>query len=87
MIFRIERAFQEFVPDIRSNAVLLERTNPRHASEVLVRLTRDSVVALHRQIESSIRDTIRASSLPRGTSLPPTRSLAVELAVSRRVVV
>ena len=75
------------VPDIRSNAVLLERTNPRHASEVLVRLTRDSGVALHRQIEASIRDAIRAGRLPRGTSLPPTRSLADELGVSRGVVV
>ena len=87
MIFRIERGFQELVPDIRSNAVLLERTNPRPASEVLVRLTRDSGVALHRQIEASIRDAIRAGRLPRGTSLPPTRSLADELGVSRGVVV
>ena len=67
--------------------MLLERTNPRPAGDVLVHLTRDSGVALHRQIEASIRGSIRAGRLPRGTSLPPTRSLAGELAVSRGVVV
>ena len=74
-------------PGIRSDLVLLERTNPRPAGDVLVHLTRDSGVALHRQIEASIRDSIRAGRLPRGTSLPPTRSLADELGVSRGVVV
>jgi GntR family transcriptional regulator/MocR family aminotransferase len=39
------------------------------------------------QIEASIRDAIRAGRLPRGTSLPPTRSLADELGVSRGIVV
>ena len=72
---------------IRSDPVLLERTNPRPAGDVLVHLTRDSGVALHRQIEASIRDAIRAGRLPRGTSLPPTRGLADELGVSRGVVV
>jgi GntR family transcriptional regulator/MocR family aminotransferase len=67
--------------------VLLERTNPRPAGDVLVPLTRDCGVALHRQIEGSIRDAIRVGRLPRGTSLPPTRSLADELGVSRGVVV
>jgi GntR family transcriptional regulator/MocR family aminotransferase len=67
--------------------VLLERTNSRPAGDLLIHLTRDSGVALHRQIEVSIRDAIRAGRLPRGTSLPPTRSLAGELAVSRGVVV
>jgi GntR family transcriptional regulator / MocR family aminotransferase len=65
----------------------LERTNPRPAGDVLVHLTRDCGVALHRQIEASIRAAIRAGRLPRGTSLPPTRSLADELGVSRGVVV
>ena len=74
-------------PGIRSDSVLLERTNPRPAGDVLVHLTRDSGVALHRQIEASIRGSIRAGRLPRGTSLPPTRSLADELGVSRGVVV
>ncbi len=67
--------------------MLRERTNPRPAGDVLVHLTRDSGVALHRQIEASLRDAIRAGRLPRGTSLPPTRALADELGVSRGVVV
>jgi GntR family transcriptional regulator / MocR family aminotransferase len=87
MILRIARAFHELVLGIRSDPVLLERTNPRPAGDVLVHLTRDGGVALHRQIEASIRDAIRAGRLPRGTSLPPTRSLADELGVSRGVVV
>jgi GntR family transcriptional regulator / MocR family aminotransferase len=61
--------------------VLLERTN------LLVELTRDSGVALHRQIEASIRDAIRAGRLSRGAALPPTRRLATDLGVSRGVVV
>jgi GntR family transcriptional regulator/MocR family aminotransferase len=72
---------------IRSDPVLFERTNPRPAGDVLVHLTRDCGVALHRQIEASIRDAIRAGRLPRDSSLPPTRSLADELGVSRGVVV
>ena len=64
--------------------MLLERTN---SVDVLVQLTRDSRVALHRQIEASIRDAIRAGRLARGASLPPTRVLAADLGVSRGVVV
>ena len=67
--------------------MLLERTNPRPAGDVLVHLTRESGVALHRQIEVAIREAIRVGRLPRGTSLPPTRGLADELGVSRGVVV
>src|SRR6478752_2838393 len=80
-------AFHELVLGIRSDPVLLERTNPRPAGDVLVHLTRDCGVALHRQIEVSIRDAIRAGRLPRDAPLPPTRSLADELGVSRGVVV
>src|SRR4051812_7346586 len=88
MIVRIGRgAFHELVLGIRSDPVLLERTNPRPAGDVLVHLTRDCGVALHRQIGASIRDAIRAGRLPRGTSLPPTRGFADELGVSRGVVV
>jgi GntR family transcriptional regulator/MocR family aminotransferase len=57
------------------------------AGEVLVEVSRDSGVPLHRQIESSIRDGIRAGRLPRGTALPPTRRLAAELGISRGVVI
>src|SRR5215469_7170332 len=59
------------------------RTN----SELPVVLRHDAHVPLHRQIETSIRDAIRAGRLPRGSSLPPTRVLAADLGVSRGVVV
>jgi GntR family transcriptional regulator/MocR family aminotransferase len=59
------------------------RTN----SSVLVVLQRDARIPLHRQIETSIRDSIRAGRLPRGSSLPPSRVLAADLGVSRGVVV
>jgi GntR family transcriptional regulator/MocR family aminotransferase len=59
------------------------RTN----SELLVVLRHDAQVPLHRQIETSIRDSIRAGRLPRGSSLPPSRMLAADLGVSRGVVV
>jgi GntR family transcriptional regulator / MocR family aminotransferase len=59
------------------------RTN----SSVPVLLQRDARIPLHRQIETSIRDAIRAGRLPRGSSLPPSRVLAADLGVSRGVVV
>jgi GntR family transcriptional regulator / MocR family aminotransferase len=74
------------VPGVRSDPVLLERTNLRTA-DLMVPLRRDAGVALHRQIETWIREAIRAGRLPRGTSLPPTRVLARDLQVSRGVVV
>jgi len=52
-----------------------------------VLLRPDAPVPLHRQIETSIREGIRAGRLPRGSSLPPTRVLAADLGVSRGVVV
>ena len=54
---------------------------------VLVVLRRDTRIPLHRQIETSIRDAIRAGRLPRGSPLPPSRVLAADLGVSRGVVV
>jgi len=54
---------------------------------VLVVLRRDTPIPLHRQIETSIRDAIRAGRLPRGSPLPPSRVLAADLGVSRGVVV
>src|ERR1700726_3976615 len=59
------------------------RTNP----ELLVPLRHDARIPLHRQIETSIRDSIRAGRLALGSSLPPTRVLAADLGVSRGVVV
>ena len=59
------------------------RTN----SALLIVLQRSERVPLHRQIATSIRDSIRAWQLPRGSSLPPSRVLAADLGVSRGVVV
>ena len=53
----------------------------------LVVVRRDTRIPLHRQIETSIRDAIRAGRLPRDSSLPPSRVLAADLGVSRGVVV
>jgi GntR family transcriptional regulator/MocR family aminotransferase len=83
MIFRMARACQESVLILRSSTVGKTRTN----SSVLVVLRRDAKIALHRQVEASIRDSIRAGQLPRGSSLPPSRVLAADLGVSRGVVV
>ena len=62
-------------------------TNSSPVAELLIDLKRDGGVALHRQIESSIRARIRSGALPIGAVLPPTRALAAELGVSRGVVV
>ena len=59
------------------------RTN----SGVLVVIDHDARIPLHRQIETSVRDSIRTGRLPRGSSLPPSRVLAADLGVSRGVVV
>jgi GntR family transcriptional regulator / MocR family aminotransferase len=59
----------------------------RTDSELLVMLRHDEHVPLHRQIEASIREAIRAGQLPRGSSLPASRVLAADLGVSRGVVV
>ena len=62
-------------------------TNSSPVAGLLIDLKRDAGVALHRQIESAIRARIRSGALPGGAALPPTRALAVELGVSRGVVV
>ncbi|MFI7675270.1 PLP-dependent aminotransferase family protein [Actinophytocola sp. NPDC049390] len=55
--------------------------------DLLIALDRDSTVPLHRQIESAIRDRIRTGHLRKGAVLPPTRTVAASLGVSRGVVV
>ncbi len=67
--------------------MLLERTDSRPAGDLLIALERDSPVPLHRQVEAAIRGAIRSGRLARGVALPPTRSLAADLEVSRGVVV
>ncbi|WP_127508259.1 PLP-dependent aminotransferase family protein [Actinoplanes solisilvae] len=63
------------------------RTNSGPAEDLLIELDREARVPLHRQIAASIRGGIRAGRLGAGASLPPTRTLAAGLGVSRGVVV
>jgi GntR family transcriptional regulator/MocR family aminotransferase len=79
--------FHRSVLVLRSNPVHLSRTNSPIATKVLVGLERGGGVPLHRQIEVALRDGIRSGTLSPGTALPPTRTLAEELGVSRGVVV
>lgn len=57
------------------------------AGGLLVEIRRELRVPLHRQIESSIRNGVRSGRLRLGTALPSSRGLAVDLGVSRGVVV
>ncbi|MPZ81218.1 MAG: aminotransferase class I/II-fold pyridoxal phosphate-dependent enzyme [Actinophytocola sp.] len=54
---------------------------------LLVELRRDGGEPLHRQIETAVRDGIRAGRLRQGSAMPPTRAIAADLGVSRGVVV
>ena len=62
-------------------------TNFSPVSQLAIELNRNGADALHRQIETSIRERIRSGVLPGGIALPPTRALAGELGVTRGVVV
>jgi GntR family transcriptional regulator / MocR family aminotransferase len=64
-----------------------EKTNSSTAEDLLIELDRAGGQPLHQQIEASIRESIRAGRLRLGASLPPTRTLATGLGVSRGVVV
>ena len=63
------------------------RTNFPAPSELLVELDRTLAVPLYRQLETGIRDRVRAGRLESGTVLPSTRALAGDLGLSRGVVV
>ncbi|WP_328417843.1 PLP-dependent aminotransferase family protein [Micromonospora sp. NBC_00389] len=63
------------------------RTNSSTAEDLLIDVDRSAAEPLHRQIAASIRGGIRAGRLRLGTSLPPTRTIAADLGVSRGVVV
>src|SRR3954454_14902538 len=63
------------------------RTNPSPVSVLAINLDREAGDALHRQIETSLRDRIRSGALPAGVALPASRVLADELGVSRGGVV
>jgi GntR family transcriptional regulator/MocR family aminotransferase len=62
-------------------------TNSPITGDLLIPLERGGATALHAQLEAAIRDRIRSGRLPAGAALPPTRTLAIELGVSRGVVV
>jgi GntR family transcriptional regulator/MocR family aminotransferase len=62
-------------------------TNSPIATDLLITLDRAASLALHQQVETAIRDGIRSGRLPQGSALPPTRTLAEDLGVSRGVVV
>jgi GntR family transcriptional regulator/MocR family aminotransferase len=53
---------------------------------LLLEIDRESELALHEQLESLVRERIRSGLLPAGMRLPSTRTLALELGVSRGVV-
>ncbi len=61
-------------------------TGPVLGPGLLVSVNRTSGVALNEQIESSIRDAVRAGQLAPGARLPSSRALASELGISRGVV-
>ena len=63
------------------------RTNSSPVSELALDLDRQGTDALHHQIEALIRERIRSGALPAGVALPPSRTLAGDLGVSRGVVV
>jgi GntR family transcriptional regulator/MocR family aminotransferase len=66
--------------------MLSSSANSPIARELLIPLERGRATAMHEQLEAAIRDGIRAGRLPADASLPPSRTLAAELGVSRGVV-
>ncbi|MBO0873378.1 MAG: PLP-dependent aminotransferase family protein [Pseudonocardia sp.] len=56
-------------------------------SELLVKLQRESGQPLWAQLEEALRESIHSGRLAPGAKLPPTRVLAGDLGVSRRLVV
>jgi GntR family transcriptional regulator / MocR family aminotransferase len=61
-------------------------TGPVAGPEILIEIDRASELALHEQLERSLRENIRHGRLPAGMKLPSTRGLASELRVSRGVI-
>ena len=57
------------------------------SAELLIELDRSHPRGLRAQIEDELRTAIRSGRLSAGTPLPSTRSLAVDLGVTRGVVV
>lgn len=62
-------------------------TNSSQGSELLIELRRESGQPLWVQLEDALRESIRSGRLAPSAKLPPTRVLAADLGVSRRLVV
>ncbi|HEY7456455.1 MAG TPA: PLP-dependent aminotransferase family protein [Solirubrobacterales bacterium] len=63
-----------------------EEKGPVAGPGLLVELDRDAELALHEQLERSLRESIQAGRLAAGARLPSSRALAREVGVSRGVV-
>ncbi|MCL2770076.1 MAG: PLP-dependent aminotransferase family protein [Solirubrobacterales bacterium] len=61
-------------------------TGPVPGPELLVEIDREGEVALHEQLERTLRAGIRAGRFAAGMRLPSTRALAAQLGISRGVV-
>ncbi len=57
------------------------------AVELLLEVDRGSPLTLRSQLEGRLRDAVRTGRLAAGARLPPSRTLAADLGVSRRLVV
>ncbi|MCO1658029.1 MocR-like pyridoxine biosynthesis transcription factor PdxR [Pseudonocardia humida] len=62
-------------------------TNSGRHGELPIVLDRAAGESLHRQVGAAIRASVRSGRLAVGTRLPPTRTMAADLGVSRGVVV
>jgi GntR family transcriptional regulator / MocR family aminotransferase len=65
---------------------MTHQRRPDSGPELLVEIERTNTLALHEQIERSLRESIRCGRLPAGMRMPSTRGLASELGISRGVV-
>jgi len=66
---------------------LSQRSGTNSGLELLVELDRTARRPLRAQLEDGVREAVRAGRLAAGTRLPPSRALAGDLGVSRRLVV
>lgn len=64
----------------------MRSTGPVGGPELLVEIDSQSELPLHEQLERSLREGIRSGRLRGGMRLPSTRTLALELGISRGVV-
>src|ERR1700742_63391 len=58
-----------------------------HGEELLLELDRSNGTPLRAQLEDGLREAVRSGHLAAHVRLPPTRALASDLGISRRLVV